>query len=495
MPSPRFQHGFGHDVFISYTHEDDREEAGVRWVARFEAELKSRLAKVTGHSISTWRDDKLTGADRFGPEIDRQLADSAVLLLIVTPSYLRSEWCSRERATFVQRARANRGLDVNNKARLVKIAKTRVPLDRYPADLRELLEFRFYVEEPNGTAREFHLSPDEFVQRRFYTVVDDAAQAIAEILTGLEPGGLPAAKGSIYVGETSRDIESDRDQLRRSLVQRGYAVLPQASLRMLTGPEVEQIAQADLSQCQLAVFPIGAYYGTVPERSNNRSITELQLDEASNWQTRGTLPRMIWVPPAVAAAEERQQRLLTHVRLELPAKGFEIIESPLTEIETHITDRLERPALVIEEAGDASEDGAEIYLLCLPRDRDAARAVRDCLFDEGFEVRLPPTTDEGAGPLHARRLEVADAFLVYWGSADEGWVEPILTELRKAKGFRKGKPILSKALFVADPPTVEKRDFLTRHATLLQGFSSTPVKQALEPMLAEIRQASSNGRR
>ena len=71
------------------------------------------------------------------------------------------------------------------------------------------------------------------------------------------------------------------------------------------------------------------------------------------------------------------------------------------------------------------------------------------------------TSTDGAGLLHAQRLESADAFLVYWGSADEGWLEPVLTELKKAKGFRKGKPILSKAIFLADPPTVEKRDFLT----------------------------------
>ena len=32
MPAPRFQHGFANDVFISYTREDDREEAGIRWV-------------------------------------------------------------------------------------------------------------------------------------------------------------------------------------------------------------------------------------------------------------------------------------------------------------------------------------------------------------------------------------------------------------------------------------------------------------------------------
>jgi hypothetical protein len=70
----------------------------------------------------------------------------------------------------------------------------------------------------------------------------------------------------------------------------------------------------------------------------------------------------------------------------------------------------------------------------------------------------------------------------------------MLTELKKAKGFRKGRPILSKAVFLADPPTAEKRDFLTRQVTLLTGFSPIPVKEALQPMLAELRQARPGGK-
>jgi hypothetical protein len=489
MPGPRFQHGFANDVFISYTHEDNGEEAGIHWVARFEAELKARLAQVSGQSIETWRDDRLSGADRFGPAIEEQLLKSAVLVPIVSPSYFTSVWCNTEREKFIERAKASRGLDVGNQSRVVKAAKTRVSLDRYPEELRELLEFRFYVEEPNGMAREFHLSSDEQVKKRFYTVVDDAAQAVEKILRGLETGSVPPSRGSVYIGESSSDIDDERDQLRRSLAQRGYTVLPQAQLRLRSGPEVERIVKNDLAQCNLAVYPVGAYYGPVPERSGNRSITELQLETALNDVRNGGVFRMIWVPPGPTITEERQQGLLVRVRKEFPSKGFEIIESQLTEIETHIRDRLERPAPPVEPDDGGTEDGLEIYLLCLPTDRDAARAVRDCLFKEGFEVRLPPTTDEGAGPLHARRLESADAFLVYWGSADEGWLDPVLTELKKAKGLRKGKPILSKAVFVADPPTPEKRDFLTHQATLLPGFSSMPVKEALQPMLAELRQA------
>jgi hypothetical protein len=485
LPAPRFQHGFANDVFISYTHEDDHEDAGLRWVARFEAELRSRLAKVSGQSIHTWRDDRLSGADRFKPEIEEQLFRSAVLIPVVTPSYLRSEWCEAEREKFIERARADRGLDVGNTARIVKAAKTRVPLAQYPHELRELLEFRFYVEEPNDTAREFHLSPDPQIQRRFFTVVDDVAHAIERILRGLEGAAAPASKGFVYLGETSSDVDVARDQLRRSLLHRGYAVLPEAPLRLRSGPEAERLVERDLAQCRLAVYPVGAYYGPVLEGSENRSLTELQLQTALRDGRNGDVGRMIWVPPDIAMTEERQLDLLRRIRSDLPSRGFEVIEATLTEIETHITDRLEPPAAAASE--DDDDERPEIYLMCLPGDRDAARSVRDCLFAEGFEVRLPPTTGDGYAATHLRRLEMSDAFVVFWGSADESWLEPVVTELKRAKGLRKGKPILSRAIFLADPASPEKRDYLTHVATLLPGFSPRSVKEALQPLLTELR--------
>ena len=461
----------------------------------FEGELRARLAKVSGQSILAWRDDRLTGADRFKPEIEEQLLQSAVLVPVVTPSYFNSEWCTAERARFIERARASCGLDVGNMARIVKAAKTQVPLAQYPEELRELLEFKFYVEELNRSAREFHLSPDAQVQKQFFTVVDDAAQAIVKILRGLETGTAGASKGFVYLGETSSDIDAGRDQLRRSLTQRGYVVLPQVPLRLRSGPEAERIVQTDLAQCPLAVYPVGAYYGPVLERSGDRSITELQLDTALRDGRNGALARMIWIPPGAEVPEQRQQGLIQRIRTELPSKGFEIIESPLTEIETHIRDRLERPVPPIEPGGGGTDDDqAEIYLLCLPAERDAARAVRDCLFAEGFEVKLPLAKDEGAAALHMRRLESADAFLVFWGAADEGWLETALNDLKKAKGLRKGKPILSKAIFLADPPTDEKCEYRTHQASLLPGFSTKPVKETLQPMLAELGRARSGGK-
>jgi hypothetical protein len=95
--------------------------------------------------------------------------------------------------------------------------------------------------------------------------------------------------------------------------------------------------------------------------------------------------------------------------------------------------------------------------------------------------------------LHTRRLESADAFVVFWCSEDEGWVDSVLTDIKRAKGLRKGKPILSRAIYLADPSTPEKRDFVTHQATVLPGYSLAQVKGALEPFLAELRRGRIRG--
>jgi hypothetical protein len=216
---------------------------GRRWVSQFEADLRTRLAQVSGRSIITWRDNKLGGADRFNDEIATQIGKSAVMVAILSPSYFRSEYCSTERRKFRQAAR-----DIANKARIVKVAKTRVDLAAYPQDLKELLEYRFCVDEPSGVAREFHLHEDPAVQRRNATRIDDVATEIASILKLLESGAGPngTTKGVVFLAKTTSDLDEPRDSIRRSLVQQGYEVLPTVPLRLLTAPQIRESLTADL---------------------------------------------------------------------------------------------------------------------------------------------------------------------------------------------------------------------------------------------------------
>src|SRR5690349_6448865 len=131
MPGPRFQHACAHDVFVSYTHADNQvDPAGWRWITKFTLDLHARLEGVSGRSVNIWRDeDKLGAADRFDDSIARAINDSAVLLVVLSPTYFNSKPCRQERESFYQKLAAERRDSAGGKARVVKVAKFFVPLD------------------------------------------------------------------------------------------------------------------------------------------------------------------------------------------------------------------------------------------------------------------------------------------------------------------------------------------------------------------------------
>ena len=89
---------FDQDAFISYAHLDNEPlTPGQKgWVSQFHATLQAMLSQRLGEKARIWRDDKLDGNDVFADEIVDQFAKTALLVSILSPRYVRSEWCTRE---------------------------------------------------------------------------------------------------------------------------------------------------------------------------------------------------------------------------------------------------------------------------------------------------------------------------------------------------------------------------------------------------------------
>src|SRR5882724_2526739 len=89
---------FEKHLFISYAHIDNEpltpEQQG--WVSRFHASLRALLSMRLGRPAEIWRDDKLKGTDIFGDEIVSQFPKTAMLISVLTPRYVESEWCTKE---------------------------------------------------------------------------------------------------------------------------------------------------------------------------------------------------------------------------------------------------------------------------------------------------------------------------------------------------------------------------------------------------------------
>src|ERR1044072_8979169 len=96
--------GFAKHVFISYAHLDNQQLTPDQhgWVSRFHASLEAMLRVRLGHKAAICRDGKLAGNDVFAEEIVAQFPETAILVSIVTPRYIESEWCTREVREFCQ---------------------------------------------------------------------------------------------------------------------------------------------------------------------------------------------------------------------------------------------------------------------------------------------------------------------------------------------------------------------------------------------------------
>ena len=77
------------------------------------------------------------------PELEEALKPSATLLIVLSPGYLASEWCQRERETFLQLTRQQ----VRAGSRIFVVEREQIQPNEKPEELRELLGYRFWVVE------------------------------------------------------------------------------------------------------------------------------------------------------------------------------------------------------------------------------------------------------------------------------------------------------------------------------------------------------------
>jgi hypothetical protein len=499
---------FENDIFISYAHIDDQPlvEGQKGWISSFHRALEIRLAQLMGRPPSLWRDPKLSGNDVFSDRLVQRLPRVALLVCVLSPRYVRSDWCMRELSEFVKATAETGGLRIGDKARVFKVVKTPVPLGQQPEEFRGLLGYDFYtVDTEVGRARELSQTADAEAQRLYWLKLDDLAHDIAESLERMDRGASveappPSDGRTVYLAETSFDMRDARDVVRRELLGHGHLVLPDRPLP-LVGPECEQAVREELARASLSIHLIGRNYGLIPEGARE-SLVVIQNELAIERGQQGPFSRLVWLPPDFSSEEEKQlqfvDRLQTDVRIQA---GADILQTPLEDFKSVVLDRLRPPpappapeaqaasaAAPARAGSEPQEDGLRrIYVIYDQRDGDAPQAVEDFLFGEGYEVIVPVFEGDEADVRreHEESLSVCDAVLLYYGTANELWLRRKLREIQKAAALGRKKPITSKAILVAPPGSATKQRLRTHEALVIDqqaGFDPAPLR----PFLSQL---------
>lgn len=441
---------YDNDIFVSYAHVDNeplpRVEQG--WVSTLMSGLKTRLAQLLGRSeaFSVWRDPKLSAHESLTPQILNALKQSATLLIVLSPGYLASEWCLREKNTFLELTRQR----IRAGSRVFVVERDQVQPDEKPEELRELLGYRFWVMEQESNR--LHIlgdpqpNPGDPRDRGYYDKLNDLAGGLADELKRLQKAAeqqkvlspiteQPPAdiRPAVFLAEVTDDLLDQRDEVQRYLDQAGFRVLPTVTLESAT---LQQALAQDLPQCKLFVQLLSHLPG-------KHRYPQRQCQGARDAKA----PILQWCDPALklnAVTDPDQRDLLA---------GDTVLAVHLEEFKREVVKR----ASVKPAENPPPSPGPLVLLNASDEDDSLGQAVAEVFDRNGVGYVMPLRVGEPAEireDLEQRLLE-SDGVIIVYGAVTHKWARNQVLNCQKFMSLRQ-QPL--KALAVYEGPPAEKED-------------------------------------
>jgi hypothetical protein len=251
-----------HDIFVSYAHVDNAPLAGpdTQWVTNLITGLKAMLGQQLGRAdaYSLWMDYELRGNEPLTPSITRQVQNTTILLLILSPGYLASAWCRRELSLFIEQ--------VGKESGRVFIVE-REPVTR-PEALQDIPGYKFWGRNATGSLHTLGVPKPHSEEVAYYQRLDELARQLAAKLEDYKSqGGRPAAmlsspfvrarssapRATVFLAEVTDDLQECRAEVATYLEQQNIKVLPSTLYYFPNAEELRQAIEGILPVSQLAI--------------------------------------------------------------------------------------------------------------------------------------------------------------------------------------------------------------------------------------------------
>lgn len=471
---------YEHDIFISYAHVDDELLPGAElgWVTTLEKGLRTRLAQQLGRkdAFSLWMDPQLARHQGVTPQILEILQRTAILVVILSPGYVASEWCRREKDTFLKllsdRARAG--------SRVFVVERDRVEPSTRPPELAELTGYRFWVTDREGQAPRIlgvpKPSPND---ERYYDKLTDLSYDLANELRALKTNSeTPAIRAEVadnrpkvFLAQATDDLDPVRDEVGRYLDQAGVRVLPE-TFYSLEPSQFREAVCRDLEQCELFVQLLSEVPGKRPP-ALPQGYAALQWEQAQaagkhilQWRRPELDPSTI-ADPVQRAILERETVL---------AVGIEEFKS-----------RVKERTFYQPPAAPEQRINAFVFVNMESTDRDLAQGVCEQLDSYGIDYVMPSWTGD---PAEVRKdleqnLMDCDGMIVIYGSTTVNWVREQLRQSRKTLTMR-NRPVHAIAVYEGPPGDKEPLN-LKLHNMQILNCRNCLSQTAMESFLARLR--------
>jgi len=489
---------FEHDAFISYSHVDNKPLLKKKdgWVTVFDYALTRILNGFLRKKVSVWRDPKIKGNDDFTKEIVCRLPKAAVLISIVSPPYVQSEWAAKELLGFYEAAVQNHGLTIGEKSRIFKVLKSPIEKeDPFPPpvgeEMNRSLGYPFYrLDEETEKLEVYDPVYGEEAEKKFLARVNELAWDMTLLIQKLAGVITAKPKPAVYLAECARDRREARSLIAAELKRSGYDILPERDLpreEAAFNAEVERL----LAKCVLSVHLIGSGYGEGLDGLTDKSRVILQNEIAVRVARNGDLKRIISLPAETRGANPAQQAFIDALHSDADLQfGADIIPGGTEELKSTIATALQK----LEEGAEkpaAQPNPAEtlVYVLCdsrdLNADPNATVPLVKALRERGARVELTKFDGEAAKVREANQelMMNADTVVLFYGAGDETWKYFQLREIIKMRGLGRETPPRTR-IYLSRPFTPEKELLLQTDKSAIDGRNGLS-DQALASLLGD----------
>jgi hypothetical protein len=460
--------GCEHDVFVSYAHIDNEPiTIGQRgWVDALADRLHVEVCQRLGtRDFSLWIDHRLDGNHPITPEIFEAIERSATFLVVMSPAYLHSEWCRRERTAFL-------GLVQDRVAagRIFIVFAREVQRTALPSEFGDLEGFRFWVQDAEAGADRplgfFDLSERSYIAKVVQLSHDLKRQLEAMRTNGGRRADRLTPGPCVFVARSTDDLEDREEELKAYLNQAGMTVLPQTWYPQHDRAAFESAMRQDLRRSKAFVQLLSLSRGRELDFVPVSRFPRLQYETALG----SGIPTLLWCERGLdlAAVRDPEHRsLLENSR----ACGLEEFKRAVVELAQR------KP----EPVRTAPPLNVMVFVNADPRDRELARSVGQALSQHDVECYWPLST--GSPEAVRRDLEEnlgnCDGVLLIYGASGADWVRSQLRQGRKIISQRE-RPLSALAVYEGPPSTKEDLALAIPQLMLLDcrnGLDATALEQ------------------
>lgn len=470
---PALTAGFQHDLFVHYALADDEPPPGgppVGWVSALVDCLEWRLRTLCGcgAGLSVWMDGIRPGSVIEAGSAER-LQRSAAQLVIVSPA-----WLSDSDET------ARRNLWSNfegRRTRQIFVEYQPIELSRLPAGWGDKRRIQFWS-DPDGRGGSPLGSPHPQVDDiAYYAKIDDLARAVKEVIetppakvvsqapaarqgdvTRGRSEGLLVEQATVFLAETTDDLDPKRDAIARQFSQLGWHVVPDSWLPREAAEFEEAVNSAVRNSVQFVQL-LGPFAGKRPA-GGSRSYTAIQCAVAS----RSGVPIVQWRDPALdpgSVPDIGHRALLTSANV--MAIDFEEFKREAARRVRQEIDRRTACDRTLQKG-----DRGFVFINVDREDLPVAGELCRLLEATGCSFAMPihdGRPEEIRRDLEANLLD-CDGLIVVYGGTTGQWVREQLRQWRKML-YRRERPLRALAVYEGPPPEKQELGMRLPHMSVI----------------------------